>query len=218
MIPIPRISTRGNATRRARGRPWGRSRRVVGLGLVLAAVAALQGACLFDTRTPEPPSQGRAVVSLESPERAFEAIRVSLADLTDADYERALSDRFRFYPLVDDSLDQNFIGTTVYADWNKTVELDVLGTLLGESSRLTVTWSPSTLINENTFVRFSAGYTLEVVSRIDGSRTLYGGRSEIDVENEGGNWRIVQWRDVAATDSTRSWGFLRGLVRRRLNP
>ncbi len=184
----------------------------------VAMVAAALGGCLFDTRTPAPPDTGRAVITLDTPERAFEAIRVSLADLTDADYERALSERFRFYPLVDDSLDQNFIGTTVYDAWTKTVELDVLGTLLGESSRLTVTWSPATLINENTFVRFSAGYTLEVVSSVDGGRTIYGGRSEIDVENEGGNWRITQWRDVAATDSTRTWGFLRGLVRRRLNP
>ncbi len=187
--------------------------------LVLSVCTALtMGACLFETRTPDPPGTGGTSIVLDSPEQVFEAMRISLSSLREAEYERALSQDFVFSPLLDDSLDQNFIGTTVFVGWDKQVELDVLAVLLSESNPITVDWTPSIEINSTDFVRYRAGYTLTVPSRVSGQTTRYGGSAQIDVLNEGGNWRIVRWEDRSATDSTSTWGFLRGTLRLRINP
>lgn len=202
-----------------RGRAGSTPHRVKVAFVILAVVVASSlGACLFDTRTPHQPDKTGTSVALDSPERVFEAVGKALSSLREADYERALSQSFVFSPLLDDSLDQNFVGTTAFTGWTKQVELSVLAVLLSESQPITVKWSPSIEVTTTDFVRFRAGYTLTVPSRVSGQTTVYGGSSQIDVRNEGGNWRIVRWEDRAATDSTATWGFLRGTLRLRVNP
>ena len=187
--------------------------------LLLVSLWSLS-ACLFETRSPTAPgSDSGPTIILDSPEKPFAALRESFDKLNDVDYDRAISTGFRFSPMLDDSLDENLIGTGVYDNWVKQVEMDVLNQIiLSEASSIKVTWSTSELINENTFVRWDAGYVLSIVSAATGDTTVYGGTSQIDVRKENGQWRIVSWRDISAAEGVRSWGYLRGISRLRLGP
>ena len=179
-------------------------------------------ACLFDTREAQEPvdSSDCPVVSLDSPEQAFIAIEKSLEECKqDANYERAISANFVFSPTLTDSLDQNFIGTGVFDNWNKQVEMDVLGLLLSDAQKINVSFMPSVLINKNTFVRYRVDYTLDVIAAASPTDTThYAGVAQFDVRNEGGNWRVTFWNEVETVAGYSTWGFLKGILRLRLNP
>ena len=187
-------------------------------------MAAQTPACLFDTRedqVQEPISGSECqVVSLDTPLQAFVAMEKSLDDCKqDANYERAISTYFVFSPTLTDSLDQNFIGTGVYDNWTKQVEMDVLRLLLSDAQKLDVSFNPSVLINKNTFVRYRVDYTLDVILKATPTDTThYAGVAEFDVRNEGGNWRVTFWNEVETVAGSSTWGFLKGILRLRLNP
>jgi hypothetical protein len=176
-------------------------------------------ACLFDTRTAEPPDAGGSTVSLNDPLQVFVAIKQSLTSQQDANYERALSSQFIFSPTLQDSLDQNFINTGVYSDWNKTREMDFLGLLLADAQHLRADFSPSVLVNKNTYVRYKVNYSLVVVNTATPTDTTrYVGVAQFDVENEGGNWRLTFWNDIETVDGFSTWGYLRGILGLQLGP
>jgi hypothetical protein len=184
-----------------------------------AALAALSG-CLFDTRPADPPFQaGEDAVVLDDPSKVFQAMKQSLETLKDANYERAISERFVFSPTQQDSLDGNFIGTGVYDNWNKTVEMDVLALMLSEAKEISVEFTPSVLINKTTFVRFRVEYELGVINTAAPTDTSrYAGVAQFDVRNEGGNWRLTFWDEVETIANQTTWGYLKGILRLRLNP
>jgi hypothetical protein len=194
------------------------TRRIVLIAMALLSALTVN-ACLFEAREADPPDSGSGPsVPLDSPTQPFVAIRASFEKDNDVDYERALSEDFRFYPLLDDSLDQSLIGTGAYDNWTKDVELEVVQLLLSESN-LEVTFETTPLINENTFVRYEATYVLLVITpAVPPDTAQYAGTSQIDVRNEGGNWRFVNWRDISAGPGVRTWGYLRGITRLRLSP
>jgi hypothetical protein len=195
----------------------------IGCGVALLAVAlAPAPACLFDTREAQEPitSLDCEVVSLDTPVQAFVAIEKSLEECKqDANYERAISANFVFSPTLTDSLDQNFIGTGVYDNWTKQVEMDVLKLLLSDAQKLSVSFTPSVLINKNTFVRYRVDYTLDVIAKATPTDTTrYAGVAQFDVRNEGGNWRVTFWDEIETVAGYSTWGFLKGVLRLRLNP
>ncbi len=179
-------------------------------------------ACQFDTRDAQEPITGSdcPVVSLDTPVQAFVAIEKSLEECKqDANYERAISANFVFSPTLTDSLDQNFIGTGVYDNWTKPVEMDVVRLLLSDAQKINVSFTPSVLINKNTFVRYRVDYTLDVIPAASPTDTThYAGVAEFDVRNEGGNWRVTFWNEVETVAGFSTWGFLKGILRLRLNP
>ena len=177
--------------------------RILAVLTVLTLCATLP-ACLFSTREDEvqPPVQGGNTVSLNDPLQVFVAINEALRVKQDANYERALSESFLFSPTLQDSLDQNFIGTGVFTDWNKQREMDALGLLLSTSLFIHADFVPSIEINKNTFVRFLVDYDLQVVSTsAPADTTHYRGVTFIDVRLESGNWRITfGWNEGDAVD------------------
>jgi len=193
-----------------------------GLMLVTMLLGALAPAgCIFDTRDPAPPEDDSGdTVILDSPQKVFLALEQSLANQKDANYERATSTAFLFSPTLADSLDQNFLGTGVYDNWNKDVEMDVLGLLLSDTDETVVDFGdPSVLIQNNTFVRFGVTYRLDVVETATPTdTTTYKGVAQIDVRLESGNWRMTFWNEVETVEGASTWGFLRGILRLRLNP
>jgi hypothetical protein len=189
----------------------------------LACAMLLQTpACLFDTRDAQEPgtNPGCPVISLDTPVQAFVAIEQALeACKQDANYERAISTNFVFSPTLTDSLDQNFIGTGVYDNWTKPVEMEVVKLLLSDAKKINVSFNPSILINKNTFVRYRVNYTLDVIPAASPTDTThYAGVAEFDVRNEGGNWRVTFWNEVETVGGLATWGFLKGILRLRLNP
>jgi hypothetical protein len=197
-------------------------RRSMQLLLVLALTAALP-ACLFDTREPSPPPVGGGsnYVPLIVPDAPFLAITTAFHELKNANYEHATSEKFVFSPTLQDSLDQAFQGTSVYSGWNKTVELDVVDLLLADAQVLKADFSPETppLVNKTNFVRWRTPYTLMVINKAAPTDTLrFGGVAQIDVRLENGNWRVTFWDEVETVAGVRTWGYLRGILRLRLNP
>jgi hypothetical protein len=190
--------------------------------LTVALTLALSG-CLFDTRDAYPPPSGGGTgcgaISLDVPGSVFEAMTCALESEQDAAYERAISERFVFSPTQQDSLDQTFAGTAVYDGWNKDVEMDVLSLLLSDAQSVDVQFNPSILINQTTFVRFRVPYVLKVVNTATPTDTAsYEGVAQFDVRNEGGNWRLTFWDEIETVPNRSTWGYLKGILRLRLNP
>jgi hypothetical protein len=190
------------------------------LALPIAATMML-GSCIFDTRDPHPPATGGGTsCTLETSEKAFLCMANALSARRDADYLDSLSENFIFSPTVADSLDQNFAGVPVYDNWTKDVERQVVGVLIGDSSYLKADFgTPAPLINKTTFVRYRVTYALDVVATATPTdTTTYEGVAEIDVRNEGGNWRVTFWNETETVEGSRTWGFLRGIIRLPLVP
>lgn len=179
--------------------------------------------CLFDTRDDRPPDSGGgtgcSAITLDAPDAVFEAMTCAIESQQDAAYERAISQRFVFSPTQQDSLDQTFAGTPVYDGWTKGVEMDVLGLMLSDAQTIEVEFIPTVLSNQTTFVRYSVDYELKIVNTATpGDTTFYGGVAWFDVRNEGGNWRLTFWDERDTVPNRSTWGFLKGILRLRLNP
>jgi len=152
------------------------------------------------------------------PPSVFQEMTASLESLQSTNYERAISENFVFSPTQEDSLDEAFTGTNIYADWNKTVEMDALGLLFADAQDISVEFRPSVIINQNTFVRYSVEYELAVVNVATPTDTThYEGLAEFDVRLEGDSWRLTFWNEIDSVPDRPTWGFLRGLLRLRLN-
>lgn len=186
------------------------------------ALSLMMSGCLFDTRDPEPPGDnntGCAAITLDVSNKIFEALTCALESEQDAAYERALSQNFVFSPTQQDSLDQTFAGTDVYNGWTKDVEMEVFRLLLSDAQAISVNFVTRALINKNEFVRYNVEYTLSVVNVVAPTDTFrYGGTAEFDVRNEGGNWRLTFWNEIDSAPGMQTWGFLKGILRLRLNP
>jgi len=133
----------------------------------------------------------------------------------DANYERTLSPNFLFSPTQADSLDGTFTGTDVFVNWNKDRELAVLGTLFSETTKTTADFGDlQIIINKSAFVRFRSAYSLEVITPHTpdpADTTTYKGVAEIDVRNEGGQWKVAFWNEIETVPGFSTWGFLRGI-------
>jgi hypothetical protein len=71
---------------------------ITGITLICILALAMSG-CLFDTRDAEPPAdEGDDVIPLDDPLGVFQAMTVALESRKDANYERAISERFVFSP------------------------------------------------------------------------------------------------------------------------
>lgn len=176
-------------------------------------------ACLFDTRENQvqPPTQSGCNIDLTAPEGVFTSITEMLNSKQDACYERALSTTFIFSPSLQDSLDQNFVGTGVFDNWNKQKELAAMGLLLGDARYLHWDFTTTPQINQSTFVRFRVDYDLQVVNTASPTDTLhYKGGATFDVRKESGIWRLTYWDEIDGVQGFSSWGYLRGILGLRL--
>ncbi len=193
-----------------------RYRRILMASVAAACVAVAVPSCLFDTRDANDPTKVTGACTLESPGKWKVCMTSAVNEQKDANYERTLSPTFLFSPTQADSLDQTFTGTDVYANWDKVRELAVLGTLFSESTRTTVDFGDlTTVINKNTFVRFRSTYTLEVITPNEPNppvTTIYKGVADIDVRNEGGQWKVTYWNEIETVPGFSTWGFLRGIL------
>ena len=189
--------------------------RVLISALAVVCIALVVPSCLFETRDAHTPSTTTQSCPLGQPGRWQVCMTSAVNEQKDANYERTLSPTFLFSPTQADSLDGAFTGTDVYVNWNKDRELAVLGTLFSETTKTTVDFGDlQTVINKNTFVRFRSKYTLEVITPqlpAAPDTTVYKGVAEIDVKNEGGQWKVTFWNEIETVPGFSTWGFLRGI-------
>jgi hypothetical protein len=196
-----------------------RMTRPVAFAAALVLAALMGAGCIFDTRSAQAPGGSDVPqIPLDDAIDVFTSMETGLEGDAIANYQRALSDEFIFSPLLDDSLDQTFAGNdpSVYNGWTKDVEIEVTNLLLSEYDSLTVDFGPSVLIDENTFVRYRASYSIRGVPSAGGEAATYKGVAHIDVQREGGVWQVIYWDEVEPVEGFRTWGFLRGILRQRL--
>lgn len=190
-----------------------RTSPIILVGALALLVALAVPSCLFSTRDPQKPGKVTGACTLESPSKWAVCLKAAMDSQQDADYERTLSESFLFSPTTADSLDQNFTGTCVYDKWDKSAELQVVGDLFAQSSKTVVDFGNlQVLINKNTFVRYRSAYTLAVIKVSPPDTTTYKGVAQIDVRNEGGNWRVTFWNEIETVPGFSTWGFLRGIL------
>lgn len=189
--------------------------RILISALAVVCIALVVPSCLFETRDAFTPTDPTQACTLESPGRWKICMTGAVNEQKDANYERTLSPNFLFSPTPADSLDGTFTGTDVYVNWNKDRELAVLGTLFSETTKTTVDFGDlQIIINKNTFVRFRSNYALEVITPHTpdpADTTTYKGVAEIDVRNEGGQWKVTFWNEIETVAGFSTWGFLRGI-------
>lgn len=183
--------------------------------LLLFALAA--SGCLFDTRDAEPPLVGGITVTFDQPQKVFTGMRVGLEDEKNfSNFERAIGDDYFFSPLPQDSLNPTFLGSPVFANWTRQVEIDAADLLQSEADTIEVEFTPAELVSQNTFVKYDTQYNLRVVRKANGQSTTYRGKAYIGVRRIGGVWQVVYWDEYEPDETADSWGFLRGTLRQRL--
>lgn len=196
-------------------RRWLGGVRVAG---ILAIAITVSGGCLFDTRDPAIPGErtGTPLTPLDNPTAIFPNLTTGVEELGGANYESALAENFVFSPLQEDSLDQA-LAPDIYTGWTKDIEMDVLRTVLSDADSMVVDFEPEEEISQNDFVRYRVTYELRFVPRDNSGAVTFRGAANFDVRrSSAGVWQLEFWDEIAPGENARSWGYLRGTTRQRL--
>ncbi len=178
--------------------------------VALTVVFAL-GCDVFEPRKAETPgSQGTPWISPTLPQLVFENLTAGMEDLTGVNYLKSMGDAFTFVPLP---ADVDKLGATVYADWTKTVEEDVTQIILGDASKIQVSFiNPQQIRNEAYYADFRAPYELVVTYKSGGGET-FKGVAQFDMQLLGQGWHLIRWTDQEGVEGFATWGYLRGITR-----
>jgi hypothetical protein len=188
--------------------------------MVAAVLCALEltGCNMFQPRDPNPPGTDSDKIPWSPANDAagiFANLTSGIENLDGVNYERTLSDGgFNFIPLDQDVIDIN--DPRAFADWSKSVEVDVLNLMLSESSDASVTFNRIENINQSEYVQFRVTYELRLVAKTNSVETVYKGIAEFDVRRNAGIWELELWRDVERVENFTTWGYLKGTLRLRL--
>jgi hypothetical protein len=179
--------------------------------LVIAVpLVALLGCDIFDTRDAEVPGTGGTPwVPPTLPAQVFINLESGLEDLTGANYEKSLGDAFTFVPLA---ADVDKLGADIYADWTKTVEVDVTDRILNDAQSVGVVFIKTQIRDEADFADFRVTYTLDV-TYTNGDSETFKGVAQFDMQRIAGNWRLIKWTDQEGIEGFATWGYLRGVTR-----
>lgn len=188
-----------------------RLRRTGRCVLVLAAwLPALVGCDIFDTRDAETPGTGGTPwVPPTLPVQVFLNLESGLEDRTGSNYERSLADAFTFVPAA---ADVDKLGSEVYQDWTKTVEVEVTETILNDCAAIAVVFVKTQIRDEADYAEFRVTYEMDVTwSR--GESETFKGVAQFDLQRLAGNWQLIRWTDQEGVEGFATWGYLRGETR-----
>lgn len=179
--------------------------------LVAFLLAAAAGCGIFEPREANPPgSEGTPWVSPTLPAQVFLNLESGLEDLTGVNYEKSLGDAFTFIPLP---ADVDRLGATVFADWTKAVEVEVMQRVLGDATKVGVSFiNPQQIRNEADFADFRAPYEL-IVTYTRGEIDTFKAVAQFDMQRLGQGWSLIRWTDQEGVEGYPTWGYLRGTTR-----
>jgi hypothetical protein len=175
-------------------------------------VVSTMTGCIFDTRDAAQPTSGSTWRAPSTPQVVLKNMETGMADLTGANYERSIADKFEFIPLEEDK--QNSTLTGQFENWTAAVEKEVLQIILSPASVATASFTiDEQTIDTTTEAEFIIDYTLNL-TRTAGPEP-YAGKARFKMENVNGSWQLVLWRDEQLVGGSATWGFLRGDSRPR---
>jgi hypothetical protein len=180
----------------------------------LVAGLVFASGCLFEPREANDPDSGSTWIKPDFPNKVFANMETGLEDLSGGNYERSIGDEFTFLPLPGDLAQ---LGPEAYANWDAETEESVLQKLLGEASKIEVTFDGLREVsNQGDLVQMEASYSLELTLIDDPSSTeTYKGKARYDFLNGSKGYELVKWEDIEAELGFPTWGYLRGILRQR---
>jgi hypothetical protein len=184
--------------------------------VVAVSLLFFVGCGIFDTREAEAPgSKGTPWVTPSFPEKVFLNLESGLKDLTGVNYEKSLGDAFTFIALPSD-VDR--LGAAAFADWTKAVEVDVTQRVLGDATKVSVSFiNPEQIRNEADFADFRAPYEL-IVTYTRGDIDTFKAVAQFDMQRLGQGWSLIRWTDQEGVEGFATWGYLRGTTRTPTTP
>jgi hypothetical protein len=186
-------------------------------GLLFLATIAPEG-CLFEPRTAETPETGTDqypwIVPISAKD-VFVNLKNGLASNLDSNYERSLDPAFTFIP----SADAEAVYPTSFADWTKTVELNVLARIKtfyvgARSAQFGDANMNFPIKNEQVgLATYQGPYTI-TVNLGDGSPALvYAGEAIFTIVQGTQGWVLTKWEDIRPIGPNPTSGILRGAMR-----
>jgi len=190
--------------------------RGAGVILALAVLLLAVSGCIFEPREPNPPSSGEETtwVVPYTPGDVFLNLASGFAGSSNSNYERSLHDDFTFKPLP---ADEAQLGSDVFADWTKQVELQVLTRLKGEySSKRSIRFGDENgqlekVKEEVGLVIYEGEYRIELDQ--GGATEVYSGIARLTVEQTSLGWMLKEWEDLDVNGNYPTSGNLRGRLR-----
>lgn len=194
-----------------------RSRFVAG-SMILMMIAC--GACIFEPRTAEEPSGSNEyqwlTPYLSTPKNVFLNLASGLASNVDSNYERSLGADFAFIPTDQVAAE---LGADKFADWTKTVELEWLARVktlytgarkahFGDANGNFTTESVS-----GTTAIYEGVYEITLEETAGGTKSTYAGIARFTLSYVTQGWVITEWRDLEASGTYPTAGYLRGSLR-----
>lgn len=188
------------------------------LAILLTIVLAAPGCSIFEPRDPDPPDTGDQDTWIvpNTPKDVFLNLASGLASSKSSNYERSLDAAFAFIPRPED---EATLGSAVFADWTKDVELQWLSRLKGEYlGTRSVQFG-----NENgTFeyediqvgeATFEGSYKLVLNPGGGAPAETYAGIGRFIVTRGTTGWVLTSWQDLDVNGSFPTAGYLRGTLR-----
>ncbi len=193
--------------------------RVLLGGILGITLSAMLGGCIFQTRTPEPPSGSNTFVRTPAttPEYLLDNFVGALKILDAPDYMRVFigsadstsgTKAFTFTPAS--GLDQSSLG--IFAGWNVESEgawLSKLSSLVPAGSQLSITLSDEKTNESANSATVSADYLISIPSsssssvlpsEVEGSFQM--NLTFVTTDQGTSEWRIVTWSDFLSNNAT----------------
>jgi hypothetical protein len=170
--------------------------RLPALGLLLAAVVATAGGCIFDTREPEPPStQAINYLPRSSAANVWENCRLALVNKDIGGWDTAVAEDFQYAP---DGETQSAYPGVDWQNWDKQAELDFINSWFATDVTIEASLRDS-VINapdgSGGFAEWDLIYLLTVTDNQTGSTTRYRGRCILEFSVPDNFWYVSYWRD-----------------------
>jgi hypothetical protein len=185
--------------------------RLYSCAVLIAVASMLFAGCIFTPREAEAPASdsGSSWTVPDNPTKVFVNMTSGLESLTGANYEKSLGAAFTFIPLPSDA--DQFPGA--FDGWNKTREMQVMNTVIGDAKTLVVVFSDLVQKEGSTSsAQYEGRYELSIVNKTAPDTLVYKGKARFDLQEGSKGWELIKWEDFESVTGFASWGFLRGTL------
>ena len=196
-----------------------RFRANVSLWVVVCLWALAQSACnIFETRTPEPPSQSSSnFVPATDPSLVFSNMTNAFRDMNSVNYLKSFADSssagrsFSFEPTQQAKIKYG----GVFLTWNKQSEqqyFENMRSKVPSSSVAMLSFETLTVQSlQSDSAQYEATYRLTVPHTVATLPTVATGKAQfLLIADRSRNWVIWRWVDLTTSTSTFSWSDLKG--------
>ena len=196
-----------------------RFRANVTLWVVVCLWALAQSACnIFETRTPEPPSQSSSnFVPATDPSLVFSNMTNAFRDMNSVNYLKSFADSssagrsFSFEPTQQAKIKYG----GVFLTWNKQSEqqyFENMRSKVPSSSVATLSFETLTVQSlQSDSAQYEATYRLTVPHTVATLPTVATGKAQfLLIADRSRNWVLWRWVDLTTSTSTFSWSDLKG--------